>query len=270
MDLQHKRLLRFMDSNCDKQAQLSTDDTKDKVKISYNENTKVFSIYITDVITGPEDYTNVFEVLNDAESDETIKFFLSTPGGRLDTINKIRGLANLTQARTVAVVGDVASAGTVLALSFDEIIILDNIEFMIHNYSGGTAGKGHEIYAHVKFLEEEMPKIFKDYYNGFLTEDEMKRVINGEDIYLNATQVAERWDNVLQARRIEEEQMIKEFEEAQNTQLVAMLEAKGFTVLPPVSKTKKNKTKVNESNKEEAIKILSQDDIDNLLDIAEQ
>lgn len=169
-----------------------------KVDISYDEDEKAFNIYLTDVITGPEDYTNVFDTFILAREDEIIRVFLVTPGGRLDTTNKIRGLASMTKAKTIAIVGDVASAGTILALSFDEMIVLPNIEFMIHNYSGGAGGKGHEIYSHVEFLQKEMPRIFKDFYDVFLTDEEIADVISGNDLYLNSEQVAERWERKMQ------------------------------------------------------------------------
>ena len=222
-----------------KHADTPATNVKEKVTIDYDEDTKSFNIYLTDIITGPEDYTNVFNTLLIAKEDETIRFILSTPGGRLDTVNKIRGLAQITLGRTVAVVGDVASAGTILALSFDEMIVMPNIEFMIHNYSGGVGGKGHELYSHAKFLQKEMPKVFRDFYKDFLTEPEISEVLSGQDIYLNAEEVEERWENVLNVRyaaaqAIEAEQLAQETEN-----LIKTLQDRGYNV----SEVKVPKTK---------------------------
>ena len=187
---------------------------EEKTVISYNEETKTFNVFLTQVITGPEDYTNVFDVLSQATEDETIKFYLSGPGGRLDTVNVLRGCLQRTSAGSlIGIIGDCASAHTILALSFDDIEVMDNIEFMIHNYSGGTAGKGHEIYTHADFLKENMPKVFNDFYKGFLTEEECKEVVEGKDKYLNSSEVRERWENVKEFREKEIEEATKLMED---------------------------------------------------------
>lgn len=237
--LKDLRAKRFKDTNI-KEPILKDD----KVQITYNEDELAFNIYLTDVISGPEDYTNVFDTLLNARDDETIRFILATPGGRLDTVNKIRGLAELTKARTIAVVGDVASAGTILALSFDDMVVMPNIEFMIHNYSGGTGGKGHEIYTHVAFLQKEMPKIFKDFYHIFLTPEEIELVISGQDLYLNAEEVEERWEKVLMHRESLMSEANKEAQEEQNKAFISILEEQGFKITDPkieVKITKKPK-----------------------------
>lgn len=217
-----------------------------KVDISYDEDERAFNIYLTDEITGPEDYTNVFDTFILAREDETIRVFLVTPGGRLDTTNKIRGLASMTKAKTIAIVGDVASAGTILALSFDEMIVLPNIEFMIHNYSGGAGGKGHEIYSRVDFLQKEMPKIFKDYYDAFLTDEEIADVVSGNDLYLNSEEVQERWDRKM---RYQDSLLAQEFELEKQEQIEKakeFLTEQGFIVkqVDIPTPTTKPKTKV--------------------------
>lgn len=232
--LRESRALRFKDNNAMEKFEVM----EDKVKVIYDEASKVFNIYITDVITGPDEYTNVFETLLEARDDETIRFILSTPGGRLDTINKIRGLAQLTEAHTVAVVGDVASAGTILALSFDDIIVLPNIEFFIHNYSGGVGGKGHELYAHAAFLQKEMPKIFEDFYKDFLTPTEILEVLSGQDIYLNADEVNERWQNVMRVREAELDAILAEDKEAQKEYHLEALNKLGYNTKEEPAQTK--------------------------------
>lgn len=205
-------------------------DKSDKTVITYNENDKAYSIYLTDYITGPEEYTNVFDTMLNATEDETIFFILVTGGGRLDTTNKLRGLAQITKARTVALVGDVASAGTILALSFDDMVVMPNIEFMIHNYSGGVGGKAHEIYTHSAFLQKEMPKSFRAYYKDFLTEEELVNVLAGQDLYLNSEEVEERWDRVLKARDAENLIIQKESQFEQNEMFKQILEDNGYIV----------------------------------------
>lgn len=241
--LREQRFSRFKDSNVKKTEKPLDKPLDDKVQITYDEEEKSFNIYITDVITGPEDYTNVFDTFLLAHEDETIRVLLATPGGRLDTVNKIRGLSSMTKARTIAIVGDVASAGTILALSFDEMIVLPNIEFMVHNYSGGVFGKGHELYTHAKFLQNEMPKIFTDFYKDFLTPEEIEEVLSGQDLYLNAEQVAERWDRVVEVKEELYQNAHKEQVETQISNTINYLKENGYTVTKPTEPVKKTKVK---------------------------
>lgn len=231
---------------------------EDKTIITFNEEENAYSVYLTDYISGPEDYTNVFDTMLNAIDGQSIFFILVTGGGRLDTTNKIRGLAQITKARTVALVGDVASAGTVLALSFDDMVVMPNIEFMIHNYSGGVGGKAHEIYTHSAFLQKEMPKTFKAYYKSFLTDAELANVLAGQDLYLNSEEVEERWDRVLKARDAEELIMQKEAQDEQNKAFISILEEQGFKITDTSIKvkiTKKpSKSKVNYEHDDEEYK----------------
>lgn len=65
---------------------------------------------------------------------------------------------------------------------------------MIHNYSAfGMQGKGHEMKARQNFVDRELNRTFKDYYIGFLSEEEINDVIEGKDIWLNFEEVNDRW-----------------------------------------------------------------------------
>ena len=64
---------------------------------------------------------------------------------------------------------------------------------MIHNYSSGIQGKGHEMKARQTFIDNELNKSFERYYLGFLSEEEITDVIEGKDIWLNSQEVMQRW-----------------------------------------------------------------------------
>ena len=68
----------------------------------------------------------------------------------------------------------------------------DYTHFMIHNYSTGAQGKGHEVLDYITFNDRDLKVTFKDIYSGFLSEEEIVDVIKGKDLWLNATEVRER------------------------------------------------------------------------------
>lgn len=47
--------------------------------------------------------------------------------------------------------------------------------------------------ARQKFTDDHLNDAFKDFYSGFLSNDEMDRVIEGTDLWMSTEEVVERW-----------------------------------------------------------------------------
>jgi ATP-dependent protease ClpP protease subunit len=91
-----------------------------------------------------------------------------------------------SKAKVIAQIsGTVASAGTIITLACDDVEVAPHTAFMIHNYSGGLVGKGHELKAHQEFVDANLNNSFTDLYKGFLTPSEIKKVIDGKDYWMN-------------------------------------------------------------------------------------
>ena len=95
---------------------------------------------------------------------------------------------------TSGVTGTVASAGTLIAMACSSLAVSPHVSFMIHNYSGGMAGKGHEMKARQKFTDDHLNEAFTSFYSGFLSKDEMEKVIEGTDIWMTTPEVNTRWE----------------------------------------------------------------------------
>lgn len=220
-----------------------------KTEIYYDESKKLFTAYIMDEITVPSDYTNVFNMFAQAKEDETIEVLFCTPGGRKDTLDLLRAAAERTEAFTKAILGDVASAGTIIPLVFDDLEALPNSEYMVHNYSGSACGKHHELMAQADFMKREMPECFRRYYRDFLTPDELEYVIAGNDIYLNSDEVNERWANVMKVREAQLEEILEADRLEQKEYHLEALSKLGYNtkeepaIVPVVPKEPKSSTK---------------------------
>ena len=152
--------------------------------------------YITHFFEEPSVYNKLCHKLTSANEYEEFLIVINSPGGVLDSAFMVADAIRQSKAKvTCKLVGTVASAATIVALSCDELTAAKNLAFMIHNYSTGMQGKGHELKAYQKFTDQELNKTFREYYLGFLTEDEMEDVINGRDIWLNTDEVQKRWKN---------------------------------------------------------------------------
>ena len=157
-------------------------------------SSKTLDAYITSDIGLPIDYNELTYRIKNAPSDYTINLHINTPGGVIDGALFIIDAINKTPAAVTAfLTGTVASAGTIIALACNEIIVSDHITFMIHNYSAaGISGKGHELKAYQQFTDNNLNKAFKSFYKGFLTEDEMNKVLDGQDLWMASDEVKER------------------------------------------------------------------------------
>lgn len=171
------------------------------VPIHVDESTKHAHIYLTDQIGEPMNYDELTYVLQSLTSEHVVNLYLSTPGGHMDSAIVLMDAIRSSKARTIAHIrGEVASAGTMIALACDELNVRPHSSFMIHYYSGGVVGKGNEVQIQQKFMDKAAKALFNDIYSNFLTSREINKVINGEDIWLTTDEVIERFNRVLEAR----------------------------------------------------------------------
>jgi ATP-dependent protease ClpP protease subunit len=159
------------------------------------KNGNRYDVYLLDPIQAPCNYNELCHLLVNATSKDVVYLHLNTPGGQLDSANMVISALRECEASVVAKLsGDVASAGTMIALACDEIECEFETEFMIHYFSSGSGyAKGHEIKTRQAFMDRHMREVFGRVYKGFLSEKEIESVIDGQDIWLNGDEVKERF-----------------------------------------------------------------------------
>jgi ATP-dependent protease ClpP protease subunit len=114
-----------------------------QVPIIENKDDRILSIYMRDTIDEPCVYNEMCYMLDNAKPGSEVKLYLNTPGGVVDTAFMLADVIRRSKAKVVAhLAGTVASAGTLITMACDDIIIAPFTSFMIHNYSGGAVGKG--------------------------------------------------------------------------------------------------------------------------------
>ena len=150
--------------------------------------------YITGSIDEPSHYNELCYLLSAATSETRFYIHINTPGGIIDSAFMVANAIERSKAKvTGCLSGTVASAGTLIAMSCDELNATPHLSFMIHNYSGGMTGKGHEMKARQQFTDNHLNEAFKYYYTGFLSNEEMQRIIDGTDMWMSTSEVERRW-----------------------------------------------------------------------------
>lgn len=168
--------------------------TWDKAVPIVADETTVYA-YMPEEVYSVGNYCELIHTLEHTKA-KTIKLIMNNGGGDLYAMLSIADAISRSKAKVVAQIsGCVASATTMLTLCCDEIEVAKNTSWLTHYYSGGTAGKGNEIKARNAFDDVEIPRLFKEIHKGFLTKDEIEKVLDGKDMWMSEKEIMKRWKN---------------------------------------------------------------------------
>ena len=172
------------------------------VPIIADEEKDKVTVYITTAVLEPFYYNELCYMLENAKPSTSFHVIINTPGGVTDSAFMIADAIQGSKATVIGYLsGTVASAGTIIAMSCNELVVAPHVSFMIHNYSGGIQGKGHEMKARQKFIDEHLNTAFTHFYSGFLTNREMEEVITGQDMWMGTKAVISRWNNRIEQQK---------------------------------------------------------------------
>lgn len=153
-------------------------------------------------ITEVDDFEEEFQLFAAAGERDIIHIDIVTPGGSLDTGHMLRRAIANTAAHTVAYIGPTcASAGTAIALACEEWEIDEMSSFMIHTASYGYVGMAPHVKANVDHSDKMINRFVRTTYAGFLTDDEIERVIDGKEVYFEGDELAQRLSAYSQFRQ---------------------------------------------------------------------
>jgi len=85
-------------------------------------------------------------------------------------------------------------------LSGDELIVHDNCQLMFHIYSGIFAGKGNEQQAEVMAVGNWFAKVMSRLCSPFLTENEIKSILKGSDLWMDSDEIRHRLQRMQRAK----------------------------------------------------------------------
>lgn len=159
--------------------------------IRYDDTTHA---YLNTEIMEPDQYNELCFRLATATNLDKFVLYINTPGGLIDSAFMLcDAIKNSPAHVTAKLTGTVASAGTIITMVCDDIIVSDHLSFMIHNYSAGVSGKGHEMKARQGFMDSSLNDAFREFYTDFLTPSEMQEIIDGKDLWIGSDEVRTRW-----------------------------------------------------------------------------
>ena len=149
--------------------------------------------YLSGELLDPTEYIEWFEYIRSAGEHETITIHINSHGGNLYTAIQFIHVMKESRAHIIASIeGACMSAATLICLHAHEFIISNYSTFMFHNYSGGAIGKGGEMADQIVFEKKWSELMFKEIYKGFLTVKEIEAMLDGKDLWMSGSEVANR------------------------------------------------------------------------------
>ncbi len=154
------------------------------------------AFYIYDDIGDSKDYIDLIYALDTAQEGEVITLRFDTGGGSLFTTIAIIHAMHRTQGTVVGFAdGLVASAGTILLLNCHEMYFGEYAQLMFHDGSGaGGDGKFSESKASIDAVTKLYARIAREAYGPFFSEDEINRMLNGQDFWIDSEEMVARMD----------------------------------------------------------------------------
>jgi ATP-dependent protease ClpP protease subunit len=162
---------------------------------------QLHEFYLSGPVLDPEEYIDWFDCIRSANSVDTIRIYINSPGGDLYTTLQFLRVMGETEANIVtSVEGACMSAATMIFLHGHQQEVTPHSLFMFHNYSAGVFGKGGEMYDQLQFERRWSENFMREVYQDFLTEPEIQSMLNNKDIWMSSEEVVTRLQ-ALQTKR---------------------------------------------------------------------
>jgi len=154
---------------------------------------KIHKFYLSGEVKTPSEYIVWFETIRNASENDVIVLHINSYGGDLFTAVQFMRVMGESKANIVASVeGACMSAATLIFLSAKNWEISQHSMFMFHNYTSASFGKGGEMYDNIIHERKWSERLWNDVYNGFLTADEIKSILQNKDIWMSGDEVTRR------------------------------------------------------------------------------
>ena len=154
---------------------------------------RFLDFYLNGHITDSKDYIQWNQEIRQAGENDLITIHINCYGGDImTTIQLIRAMSDTKATVVASVEGACMSAATFVFLAANVCEVSEHSQFMIHNYSSGSWGKGNELIAKAIATDNWANNLMRKTYEHFLTSKEIEDVIAGKDIWMEQKEVIQR------------------------------------------------------------------------------
>jgi len=180
-------------------------------KVTAKPMTTFYECNIDDVFVHSSQFDDIVYILENAVDGDIIKMNLSSDGGSLVAVLPVLGAMEKTKAHVHChIVSDIASACTFLPMYAGSVDINNYVSVMFHNVHYVTAGTGHTVKDYVDYTDKATYKLLHDMYHHFFDEDEISRILQGKEYWMDSEEFMLRYEMMMDER----EKEMAEFMEA--------------------------------------------------------
>jgi ATP-dependent protease ClpP protease subunit len=155
-------------------------------------STKYTVMFDSDIEESSE-FHEQFYVMEQAGKDDLVEVCISSVGGSVATISKFQDVVKNSEAHFHAKLhGYGYSAGGALFLLCDTQEVSDLATFMAHSIQTGYGGGTQAIESHSTMSSAQNRKLCDMLYEGFLSPEEIDRICDGAEIWMEANEIRER------------------------------------------------------------------------------
>lgn len=149
--------------------------------------------YLYGPIGAPSNYVEMINTIRTAEAHDDITIYLNSDGGRLDTGIAICSAIAETRATVTTVLDSSASSmAAIIFLAGHQYVVHDSTMLMFHTFSGGFYGKSSDVDRQILAYKKQYSNLVKKTCSKFLTSDEIKKIDNGEELWLMSDAIEKR------------------------------------------------------------------------------
>lgn len=154
-----------------------------------------YEYYISGEIDSPDNYIEWFDTIRHCKAGDVVKIYINSYGGDMFTGIQFMRVLSETEATVIcSVEGACMSAATMLFLCADEFEVTPHSMFMFHNYSGGTFGKGGEMYGQIQHERKWSERLLNEIYEDFLSPAEIQSLLDNKDMWMDVDDVITRME----------------------------------------------------------------------------
>jgi len=169
--------------------------------------TKVFlqktfhHVWLNSEIDSADKYVDIFDCLMQASEGDVVAIHINSPGGDLDTALQLIDAIESTPATTVAFLeGQACSAASMISMACENVEVSEYAYMMIHTFNQGISGKFSDIQNSTDFHRKWWKEVFEKLYADFCTPEEIENILAGHELWLDANEIMERFNNRKQVR----------------------------------------------------------------------
>lgn len=157
-------------------------------------------VYIDEEFREAKYYRMIVNAITDLGENDVVEFNINSSGGDLSGLVALLSAIENTEATTVAVLnGEVHSAGSMLAVSCDAVMVGSYANMLCHSVRYGVRGKAADIHAQVLHSNDYNETLMRKCYEYFLTTEETEELLKGKELWLNNEQIKERFQRKFDA-----------------------------------------------------------------------